>query len=145
MLVDANLLLFAADEDSHFHVPARDWLAEQLTGVRRVGIPWLTLGAFFRISTSTRASRDPLTPEVAWDQVLDWLRVEVVWVPAPGEQHAKILGELVTRHQVRGDLMTDAQLAALSIEHGLTVYSADTDFALFTEVRWRNPLAGRAS
>lgn len=89
----------------------------------------------------TRASRDPLTPEVAWKQVLDWLRPEVVWVPGQGDHHERILGDLVTRYQVRGDLMTDAQLAALALEHGLTVCSADTDFALFTEVRWENPLA----
>lgn len=142
MLVDANLLLFAADERSHFHAPARDWLGAQLTGARRVGLPWLSLTAFFRISTSTRASDNPLAPEVAWEQILEWLRPNVAWIPAAGRHHAEILGELVTRHQVRGDLTTDAQLAALAIEHGLTVASADTDFARFTEVRWENPLAG---
>ncbi len=142
MLVDANLLLFAADERSHFHATARSWLAAQLTGARRVGLPWQSLSAFFRISTSTRASDDPLAPEVAWGQVIEWLRPNVAWIPAAGRRHAQILGGLVTRYQVRADLMTDAQLAALAIEHGLTVCSADTDFARFTEVRWENPLAG---
>ncbi|MBA3304368.1 MAG: PIN domain-containing protein [Thermoleophilaceae bacterium] len=141
MLVDANLLLFAVDEKSHFHVAARDWLAGKLIGARRVGLPWQSLGAFLRISTSTRASNAPLSPDVAWQQVAEWLQPAVAWTPAPGERHAEILGALVTRHQVRGDLMPDAQLAALAIEHGLTVCSADTDFARFTEVRWENPLA----
>lgn len=141
MLVDANLLLFAVDANSHFHAATRTWLARQLGGLRRVGIPWLSLGAFYRISTSTRAFKDPLEPEAAWRQVRRWLSPGVAWIPSQGAQHAEILGELVTRYQVRGDLMTDAQLAALAIEHGLTVCSADTDFARFTEVRWENPLA----
>ena len=142
MLVDANLLLFAVDDRSAFHAAARDWLVQRLTGARRVGLPWQSLGAFCRIATNTRASNAPLAPDVAWKQVAEWLRPAVVWTPAPGERHAEILGALVNRYQVRGDLMTDAQLAALALEHGLTVCSADTDFARFTEVRWENPLAG---
>lgn len=65
-----------------------------------------------------------------------------VWIPEPGPRHPEILGELVLRHQVRGNLVPGAQLAALALEHGLTVLSADTDFARFTDVRWENPLAG---
>jgi predicted nucleic acid-binding protein len=62
-------------------------------------------------------------------------------VPAPTTRHAKIFGDLVKRYQLRGNLVSDAQLAALAIEHGIEVCSADTDFARFTEVRWHNPLA----
>jgi predicted nucleic acid-binding protein len=64
-----------------------------------------------------------------------------VWIPEPGQRHAGILGELLVGHEVRGNLVPDAQLAALALEHGLTVYSADTDFARFTGVRWENPVA----
>ena len=71
----------------------------------------------------------------------DWLAAATVWIPGPTERHAAVLGELVATYQVRGNLVTDAQLAALAIEHGLTVCSADTDFARFTEIRWVNPLA----
>jgi predicted nucleic acid-binding protein len=73
--------------------------------------------------------------------VTDWLSVGGAWVPEAGERHTLILGELVIRHDVRGNLVPDAQLAALALQHGLTVYSADTDFARFTDVRWENPLA----
>lgn len=52
-----------------------------------------------------------------------------------------MLGALVAADQPRGNLVTDAQMAALAIEHGLTVCSADTDFARFTEIRWENPIA----
>lgn len=145
MLVDANLLLCAVDETSPFHHRARDWLTEQLGGARRVGLPWQSLAAFHRIATHPRASAHPLSAEEAWEHVADWLECEVAWTPEAGEGHAEILGGLITRHHVRGNLVPDAQLAALALEHGLTVCSADTDFARFDEVRWENPLAARSA
>jgi toxin-antitoxin system PIN domain toxin len=141
MLVDANLLLFAVDETSPFHQRARGWLTERLNGAQRVGLAWQSLGAFLRIATHPRASERPLAPAEAWQRIADWLACDVVWIPEPGERHAEILGALVTRHRVAGNLVLDAQLAALAVEHGLTVYSADTDFARFVEVGWHNPLA----
>jgi len=140
MLVDANLLLYAVDRGSSFHEAARSWLTEQLTGARRVGLPWQSLAAFLRIATHTRAFERPLDPAEAWRRVTDWLNSGPAWIPEPGERHAVILGELIVRHDVRGNLVPDAQLAAVAVEHGLTVYSADTDFARFTDVRWENPL-----
>ena len=73
----------------------------------------------------------------------DWLSSGPAWIPTPGERHAEIFGELVARYDVRGNLVPDAQLAALALEHGLAVASTDTDFARFTEVGWENPLARR--
>lgn len=140
MLVDANLLLFATDSDSPFHAAAAAWLTAQLNGPRRVGLPWQSLGAFLRISTHPRASERPLTPQQAWAQVEDWLAAGTAWIPQPTERHSEVLGGLVASYQLRGNLVPDAQLAALAIEHGLTLYSADTDFARFREVRWENPL-----
>lgn len=141
MLIDANLLLFAVHHGSPFHAAARRWLTEQLNGPRRVGIPWQSLAAFLRIATHPRAFERPLDPITAWESVTDWLAAAPVWIPEPGPRHPEILGQLIVRHQVGGNLVPDAQLAALALEHGLTVLSADTDFARFTEVRWENPLA----
>ena len=62
------------------------------------------------------------------------------WVPGPMERHEEILGSLITRYRITGNLVTDAHLAAIAVEHGLAVCSADTDFARFTEVRRWNPL-----
>ncbi|HZV49143.1 MAG TPA: TA system VapC family ribonuclease toxin [Candidatus Dormibacteraeota bacterium] len=140
MLVDANILLFAVDSASRFHEAARAWLTEALNGPRRVGLPWLVLGAFIRIVTHPRASDRPLAPEQAWSYVSDWLACETVWVPNPTDRHAAVLGSLIASYQLRGNLVTDAQIAALAIEHGLTICSADTDFARFREVRWLDPL-----
>jgi toxin-antitoxin system PIN domain toxin len=140
MLVDATILLFAVDESSRFHTPAIRWLTERLDGPRRVGVPWQSIGAFLRISTHPRASERPLSPDEAWSLVEDWLRASAVWIPQPTERHAEVLGSLITGYQLRGNRVSDAQLAALAIEHGLTVCSADTDFARFKEIRWENPL-----
>lgn len=144
MLVDANLLLFAVDERSRFHASAKRWLTDALNGGRRVGLPWQSIGAFLRIATHPRASERPLAPDEAWRYVSSWLESPVAWTPVQGGRHAEILGNLITRHQVSAGLVTDAQLAALAIEHGLTLYSADTDFARFPELRWSNPLADLA-
>jgi uncharacterized protein len=141
MLVDANLLLYAVDETSAHHGAARAWLTERLQGARRVGLPWQSLTAFLRIATHPRASERPLTTQEAWEHVTDWLACEVAWIPLPGRRHADLLEEIITRHQVRGNLVPDAHLAALALEHGLAVCSADSDFARFQEIDWQNPLA----
>lgn len=141
MLIDANLLLFAVDEQSPFHTQASRWLTDKLNGSGRCGLPWISLSAFVRISTHPRASTNPLSPAEAWRFVTDWLSSDVTWIPGPTSKHAEVLGSLITTYHLRGNLVTDAQLAAMAIEHGLTLCSADTDFARFTEVTWLNPLA----
>lgn len=145
MLVDANLLLYAVDARSPFHERARAWLTSVLNGHVRVGMPWQCLTAFVRISTHPRASERPLSPERAWAHVREWLGCEVVWTPLPTEHHAAVLGSLLIDHDLRGNLVSDADLAALAIEHGLRIYSADSDFARFPEVTWVNPLHSPAS
>lgn len=141
MLVDANVLLYATDADSRFHEPARAWMEDALNGSRRVAIPWISLAAFLRIATNPRASRAPLQPAAAWSLVEDWLAADPVWTPAPGSGHVSILGRLVEDMELRGNLISDAVLVALCIEHGLDIVSADSDFARFTEVTWINPVA----
>lgn len=140
MLIDANILLFAVDTASPFHERAATWLERQLNGARRVGLPWLSLGAFLRISTNPRATPRPLKPNEAWAYLEEWLEAEPAWIPQPTERHASVLGDLVREYQLGGKLISDAQLAALAIEHGLTICSGDTDFARFREVRWENPV-----
>jgi uncharacterized protein len=140
MLIDANLLLYAVDRASPFHSAASTWLTEQLNGPRRVGLPWQSLVAFLRISTNPRAYTSPLTADDAVTFVDDWLAPEVVWVPAPGPEHGRLITDLVKRHRLHGNMISDAHLAALALEHGLVLCSADTDFARFPEITWRNPV-----
>jgi uncharacterized protein len=144
-LVDANLLLYAADERSPHNPAAVEWIEERLNGPRRVGLPWQSLTAFLRISTHPRALVNPLAPADAWRQVEDWLSAPAAWIPVPGQAYAALLGELIVRHEIAGNLVADAQLAALALEHGLAVCSTDTDFARFTDIRWENPLTRRGA
>ncbi|MET0772264.1 MAG: TA system VapC family ribonuclease toxin [Candidatus Limnocylindrales bacterium] len=141
MLVDANLLIFAVDDRAPQHDLAATWLERQLNGDRRVGLPWESLAAFVRIATHPRASAHPLRPEAAWRFVEDWLSAPSAWIPLPTEDHVRVMGGLMRKYHVAGNLVPDAHLAALAIEHGLEVCSADTDFARFREVRWLNPLS----
>lgn len=139
MIVDANVLLYAVDEQSHFHAAARSWLEEAMGGVERVGLPWVSLTAFQRIVTHPRVTTNPLTPADAWSYVTDWLDADQTWVPAPGSRHGEIFGRLLVEGDLRGNLVTDAHLAALAIEHGTGICSFDSDFARFSGVRWTSP------
>lgn len=141
ILLDANLLLYAANRDAPEYEPARSWLDERLNATARVGVPWPSMLAFVRIISNPAIIRRPVTPGEAWRQVREWLACEVVWIPLPGARHADILGELLDRRIVTSRLVPDAHLAALAIEHGLTLCSTDGDFAKFPGLKWQNPLA----
>lgn len=142
MLVDANILLYAVDRSSPFNERASQWLVDALNGTRRIGLPWQSLGAFLRIATHPRVTADPLTPVQAWGFVQAWLDAEPTWIPPTTERTAAILGELVREVPASGNLIPDAQLAAIAIEHGLAIVTTDTDFARFPTVRTHDPITG---
>jgi len=139
VIVDANVLLYAVDRTSAFHSQAKAWLESSLNGPTRVGFPWVSLIAFQRISTHPRALANPLSPKEAWSYLTEWLDADQSWIPTPGEWHANILGRLIAGTDARGNLITDAHLAALALEHGVAVSSFDSDFARFPELTWFNP------
>lgn len=140
MIVDANVLLYARNVADPVHEKAREWMEAALNGDTRVGLPWSTLTAFLRIATNPRAFPDPLTPVEAWLQVDEWLNAPRAWIPAPTSGFRETLGRLIRDHQVQGPLVSDAKLAALALDHGVSVVSTDADFAKFPEVRWLNPV-----
>jgi toxin-antitoxin system PIN domain toxin len=142
MIVDANILLYATNASSPFHDRARGWLEDAFNGPGRVGLPWASLTAFQRIATNAKASAHPLSPERAWSIISGWLDADNAWIPVPGARHADIFGRLVVDGDLRGNRVTDAHVAALAIENGVGVCSADTDFARFPEVSWINPTVG---
>jgi toxin-antitoxin system PIN domain toxin len=145
ILVDVNILIYAHTAESPSHTRARDWLDGQLSGDTRVAIPWQSLLAFLRLMTNPRILARPEPMDEAWAQVRRWLDCPVVWTPQPGERHAEILEQLLKGSGATANLVPDAHLAALAIEHGLTVCSADADFARFDGVRWMNPLVASHS
>lgn len=141
ILIDVNLLLYASIESFRQHEAAKEWLDGQLSGSPKVGMPWLSVLAYLRLSTNARIFKPPVSMAVAWQRVSAWLAAEPVWIPQPTERHAEVFGELLALPGVQGDLVPDAHLAALAIEHGLTLCSTDGDFARFQGLRWQNPLA----
>ena len=141
MLVDANLVLYAANHAAREHPRARSWLDEQLIGTSRVGVPWPSLLAFVRLASNPVVVRQAVTPGQAWRQVEEWLACESAWIPQPGPHHAEVFGGLVRHSWMTSRLVPDAHLAALAIEHGLTLCSTDGDFARFPGLTWNNPLA----
>jgi toxin-antitoxin system PIN domain toxin len=141
ILIDANLLVYARVTGLPQHGTARDWLDAHLNGSVRVGLPWPSLLAFVRLVSNPRVFERPQAVARAWRQVEEWLDCEPVWVPSPTDRHREVLGALLRQAGQRPNLVPDAHLAALAIEHGLTLCSTDGDFARFPGLRWENPLA----
>ena len=140
ILLDANLLVYAHVRSLPQHRAARTWLDEKLNGMPAVGLPWPSLLAFARLVTNPRVFQRPATVGAAWSQIESWLDCTPAWVPLPTERHHEILGPLLASTAGRANLIPDAHLAALALEHGLTLCSTDGDFARFRALRWENPL-----
>ncbi len=139
-LPDVNLLLYALDETSPHHSRARPWLEALLSGTEPAGFAWVVLLAFVRLSTRSQLFARPLTPAEAFAVVEGWLAQPCALVLNPTERHLALLRGLVEPLGTAGNITTDAHLAALAIEHGGEICSADTDFARFRGLRWSNPL-----
>lgn len=139
ILIDTNLLVYAADSTSRHYEIAGNWLDEQLAGTARVGLAWGTMLGFLRIVTNPRIFREPMSMTAAWDRLDAWLDAPCVWVPTPTPRHASILRDLLVPG-ASANLVPDAHLAALAIEHGLTLCSTDRDFGGFPKLKWLNPL-----
>ena len=140
ILLDANLLIYAHVATFAQHPQARAWLDARLSDSAPVGLPWTSLLAFLRIVTNPRVFERPASTAAAWRQVTAWLDVDTVWTPAPAERHRVVLATLLDTAGVQGNIVPDAHLAALAIEHGLLLCSTDRDFARFPALRWENPL-----
>jgi uncharacterized protein len=141
ILVDANLLLYAANRAAPEHERARAWLDDRLNGTVPLGLPWPSLLAFVRLATNPLVVRHPVAAAHAWRQVDEWLECEPAWTPLPGDGHRRIIGGFLKAQWMTSRLVPDAHLAALAIEHGLTLHSTDGDFARFPALKWENPLA----
>ena len=140
ILLDSNLLIYATAVESEHYATARNWLGEVLQSGTRVGMPWATVLSFLRLLGNRAVVRTPPSPAEAWGVASRWLAIPNVWIPEPTERHGEVLSRLLADCG-RSDLVPDAHLAALAIEHGLTLMSADGDFARFPGLRWVNPIA----
>ena len=140
ILVDVNLLLYAHNPRAVDHAAARAWFESTLGGSALVRFAWMTLWAFVRITTNSRAFERPTSTAQAAERVASWLARPACGMLDPGERHWDILTDLLRSGQVSGPLVTDAVLAAIAIEHGAVLYTTDRDFARFPGLRFVNPL-----
>lgn len=138
-IVDANVLLYAVNDDADQHEAARQWIQQSLSGAATVGFPWLVLVAFLRIVTRQALIPRPLASDAAMGQVELWLSSPAAVIAEPTPQHLGLLRSLLGPVGTAGNLVNDAHLAALSIEHRGAVVSFDTDFALFQGITWHRP------
>jgi hypothetical protein len=140
ILPDVNLLVYAADETARNHERALAWVETTLSGTETVAFAWLVLIGFVRITTNPRSVARPWSAAQALDVVDGWLGQPAVTVVHPTDRHAAALRDLLVPLGTAGNLTSDAHLAALAIEHGATLYSADVDFSRFPGLRWVDPL-----
>jgi hypothetical protein len=140
IVLDANILLYAYDSASAHHAKARAWVEQVFSGAEPVGLPWQTVSAFLRILTNPRLPGQRFTLPEAVEIVDRWLEQPNVRVLAAGEDHWRLFRQMMTDGQVSGALVSDAALAALTIEFGGVLHTTDRDFARFPGLRWTNPL-----
>jgi toxin-antitoxin system PIN domain toxin len=140
IIPDASLLLYAYDEASPFHGKAAGWWSDLLSGSEPIGLVPAVLFAFIRVGTSPRVFENPLSIAEASHHVRTWLDVPVVELLDIEKADVGQALAWLTDAGAGGNLTTDAQIAAIARRHQAVVHTADTDFARFPGVRWKNPL-----
>jgi toxin-antitoxin system PIN domain toxin len=141
IVLDANLLLYAYDRASSLHKKARTWIERTFSDAAPIGLPWQTVGAFLRIMTNPRLPGERFSILEAVEVADRWLEQPNVRILAPGDHHWPLFRQMIVEGQAPGPLITDAQLAALTIEYGGVLHTTDRDFARFPGLRWKNPLS----
>ena len=140
IVCDANLLIYSYNSGSAHHSKARAWLEEIFSRVEVVGLPWQAVSAFLRVMTNRRLPGERFTMEQAARIVDLWLANANVRVMTPGDHYWQLFRRMLIEGQASGALVSDAEIAALTIEYGGVLHTADRDFARFPGLRWKNPL-----
>lgn len=140
IVLDANILLYAYDERAAQHKKALEFVERVFSDGTLIGIPWQSIAAFLRLMTNPNLPGRRFTSEEAAEIVDSWRSQPNVLFLGPGDRHWSVLRQMLVEGQTRGPLVTDAQVAALTIEHGGELQTADRDFARFPGLRWKNPL-----
>jgi toxin-antitoxin system PIN domain toxin len=139
-IIDTSVLLPAVSPSLPQHKRARSALEAAINDNRPVGLTWVVVNAFLRLTTKPGLFERPLAIEEAWELVDDWLSHPNVRVVQETEEHARLWSELLRSSGSGGDLTTDAWIAAIALAHGASVLTFDSDFARFPAVRWESPI-----
>lgn len=140
IIPDVNLLIYAHNDRAPHHAKARRWWEDLLNGKTPVGLPWITIGGFIRLMTHPKILAKPLDVPSTIDHVRAWLAQPPVRIVQPGTKFEQLFLDYLAQLGTAGNLTTDAQLAAIAVEHQAELHSNDTDFARFRGLRWLNPL-----
>jgi len=141
IILDANILVYAYDSASPQHAKARAWIERTFSETELVGLPWQSVSAFLRITTNPRLPGERFTLDEAVSIVDQWLGQPMVRLLSPSDDHWVFFRRLIREGQVIGAMMSDAHVAALTIEHGGVLHTTDRDFARFPGLRWTNPMS----
>ncbi|HVL54173.1 MAG TPA: type II toxin-antitoxin system VapC family toxin [Vitreimonas sp.] len=138
-LVDANVLIYAVNEASPQHDVARTWLDDALGGDETVGFAWTVVLAFLRLTTHPAVFAQPLEPEQATAIVRTWMQQPTSRLMEPTPRHLDVLSGLLNETGTAANLVNDAHLAALAVEHDATLVTFDADFGRFRGLRTDRP------
>jgi toxin-antitoxin system PIN domain toxin len=141
ILIDVNLLVYAFSSSTIQHEAASIWLEAKLNGDYRVGLPWASITAFLRLMTNRRVLPVPISMDEALKQIDRWLSSEQAWIPEPTANHLPVFKKLLNLPGLQANDVPDAHLAALALEHGLTLCSSDRGFTRFPGLKWEDPLS----
>ena len=141
IVIDANLLIYAYDTEAPDHIKSRAWVEDTFSGVDVVGLPWQSVSAFLRVITNRRLPGLRLTLNQAVGIVEEWLEQPNVRLVVAGDDHWSLFRRMIVEGKAPGPLVSDAEIAALTIEHAGVLHTADRDFARFPGLRWVNPLS----
>lgn len=140
IVVDANLLIYAYDAASMRYEESHAWLEEVFSGIEPIGLPWQSVAAFLRIMTNPKLHGRQYSLDEAAGIIEAWLSRPNVRFLSPGDEHWLQFRRMIVEGRAAGPLVSDAEIAALTIEYGAVLYTADRDFARFPGLRWVNPL-----
>jgi toxin-antitoxin system PIN domain toxin len=140
IVLDANLLIYSYNAGSSHHAGARAWLEKTLSSIEGVGLPWQAVSAFLRVMTNPKLPAERFDLEQAARIVDLWLERPNVQVLTPGVGYWPLFRRMVIEGRAAGPRVSDAEIAALTMEYGGVLHTADRDFARFPGLRWKNPL-----
>ncbi len=139
--IDANILLYASDESSEWHQPAKTFLEQRAADPDILCLTWPVLMAYQRIATHPAVFARPLPPEIAWGNVQKLLALPRTRVVVEGEQFPEDYRLATSGMTAAGNLVPDAHVATILRQHGVRrIYTADTDFRKFDFLEVINPL-----
>jgi uncharacterized protein len=140
ILPDINLLLYAHDSRGANYPAASAWWQRCLDGPEPVGLAWVVILGFIRISTNPRVYAEPQSPAAACSTIAEWLTLPHYHLVDPAQGHFTRLHQNLKHLGVAGNLTTDAHLATLASESGYILHTTDADFSRFPRLKFINPL-----